>query len=622
MAEVRTSRPMGGHGMGGRRGGPPGSQPVEHAKDFKGGLKRLISYLASHRAAIIFVFIMAACSSIFGVLAPKVLSKAMNILYDGFVDLTAGQKPNIDFNAILQVLIVLGILYFLNASFSYLQSYIMAGISQKVIYRMRKEVDEKLTRLPISYFDKNSRGDILSRMSNDIDNIGNTLQQSAVQVITSAVTLVGVLVMMLSISPLLSLVVILSIPLTMVVTMGVAKKSQGYFSKQWANLGTLNGHIEEMFTGTTIVKAYGYEDKAIERFCRENEQLYENSKKAQFISGIIMPLTNAVNNLAYVIICIVGGLGVIKGTTSFGDVTAFIQYQRQFSQPITQMANLMNVLQSAIASAERVFEMLDEKEEEETSDNYVKPESIQGEVVFEHVSFGYTPDKVLIKDMNIHVQPGQMVAIVGPTGAGKTTLVNLLMRFYEINSGSIKVDGIDIRDIERDDLRDIFGMVLQDTWLFSGSILDNIAYGSPVRDRAKVREAAQAARVHHFIKTLPQGYDTILNEEGTNVSQGQKQLLTIARAMISNPNILILDEATSSVDTRTEVLIQKAMEQLLKGRTSFVIAHRLSTIRNADLILVMKDGDIIEQGTHEQLMSQQSFYADLYNSQFEQKQVV
>ncbi len=618
MAEERTSRPMPPRGMR-HRGGPPGSRPVEKAKDFKGGLKRLVSYLASHKVAITFVFFMAVCSSLFGVLTPKVLARAMDILYDGFIEMTNGQKPVIDFDAILKILIVLGILYVLNALFHYLQSYIMAGVSQKVIYRMRKEVDEKLTRLPISYFDKNARGDILSRMSNDIDNVGNTLQQSAVQVITSGVTLVGVLIMMLYISPLLTLIVLLSIPLTMFVTMGVAKKSQRYFSKQWTNLGTLNGHIEQIFTGASVVKAYGYEDKAIETFIKENEELYENSRKAQFISGIIMPLTNAINNLAYVIICIVGGMGVIHQTISFGDVTAFIQYQRQFSQPITQLANLMNVLQSAIASAERVFEMLDEPEEVETSENYVKPENVRGEVVFEHVSFGYTPDKTLIKDMNIHVQPGQMVAIVGPTGAGKTTLVNLLMRFYEINSGSIKVDGVDIRDIRRENLRNVFGMVLQDTWLFSGSILDNIAYGSPKRDRAKVREAAQAARVHHFIKTLSNGYDTILNEEGTNVSQGQKQLLTIARAMISEPDILILDEATSSVDTRTEVLIQKAMEQLLKGRTSFVIAHRLSTIRNADLILVMKDGDIIEQGTHEELMSTKTFYSDLYNSQFEQR---
>ncbi len=619
MAEQQTnSRPqqnMRGV-MGLRRGGPPGSRPVEKAKDFKGSLKRLLKYLGVHKLSIFIVFVMAILSSLFGVLTPKVLSRAMNILYDGFSEIIAGKAPVIDFDTILKILILLGILYFLNAGFNYLQGYIMAGVSQKIIYRMRREVDEKLTKLPISYFDKNARGDILSRITNDIDNIGTTLQQSAVQVITSIVTITGVLVMMLYISPLLALVVLLSIPLTMIVTMGIAKRSQKYFTKQWSNLGDLNGHIEEMFTGASVVKAYGYEEKAIERFCEQNEALYENSRKAQFISGVIMPLTGTINNLAYVAICIVGGLGVINGTITFGDVTAFIQYQKQFSQPITQMANLMNVLQSAIASSERVFELLDEQEEEQSEELLPKPEHVRGEVDFEHVSFGYTEDKILIRDMNIHVEPGQLVAIVGPTGAGKTTLVNLLMRFYEIGSGSIKVDGIDIRKLDRNDLRDIFGMVLQDTWLFSGTIADNIAYGSPVKDQAKVREAAQSAHIHRFIKTLSDGYGTILNEEGTNVSQGQKQLLTIARAMISRPDILILDEATSSVDTRTELQIQQAMEKLLKGHTSFVIAHRLSTIRNADLILVMKDGDIIEQGTHESLMAGPTFYAELYNSQF------
>ncbi|MBO4902759.1 MAG: ABC transporter ATP-binding protein [Lachnospiraceae bacterium] len=601
-----------------RRGGPPGSRPVEKAKDFKGSLKRLLTYLGAHRFLILIVFVMAILSSLFGVLSPKVLARAMNILYDGFVTIIGGTRPEIDFAAIAKILGLLAVLYLLNAAFSYLQSYIMAGISQNVIYRMRREVDEKLTKLPISYFDQNARGDILSRITNDIDNIGNTLQQAAVQVITSSVTVVGVLVMMIYISPLLALIVVLSIPLTMLITMGIAKKSQKYFTKQWNDLGNLNGHIEEMFTGASVVKAYGYEDEAIRKFCEQNDALYENSRKAQFISGVIMPLTGTVNNLSYVLICIVGGMGVINGTISFGDVTAFIQYQKQFSQPITQMANLMNVLQSAVASAERVFELLDEQEEEERAELVEKPQAVRGEVVFDHVSFGYSPEKTLIKDMNIHVQPGQLVAIVGPTGAGKTTLVNLLMRFYEIGSGSIRVDGIDIRDLKREDLRDIFGMVLQDTWLFSGTISDNIAYGSPVKDQAKVREAAQSAHIHRFIKTLSEGYDTILNEEGTNISQGQKQLLTIARAMISQPDILILDEATSSVDTRTELMIQKAMEKLLKGRTSFVIAHRLSTIRNADLILVMRDGDIIEQGTHEELMGKPTFYAQLYNSQFAQ----
>ncbi len=610
---MRHSRRMGGNGG---PGGPLGMVPGEKAKDFKGSFKRLMSYIGAHKGVIIFVFLMAITSSLFGILTPKVLSGAMNILYDGFVGATDGQGILIDFEKIRKILVILAILYILNAAFSYVQQYLMAGVGQKVIFCMRKEVDEKLTRLPIQYFDNNTRGDILSRMSNDIDNVGNSLQQASVQIISSIITIVGVFFMMLSISPVMTLLVLLTLPLIILVTLFVAKRSQKYFSKQWETLGNLNGHIEEIFTGATVVKAYGYEEKAIEKFKEENVQLYEQSRKAQFVSGIIMPLMNAIGNLSYVLICIVGGMKVINGSISFGDVTAFIQYQKQFSQPITQTANMMNVFQSALASAERVFAILDEQEEQETSENYQKLADVKGKIVFEHVKFGYQEGDALIKDMNIHVKPGQLVAIVGPTGAGKTTLVNLLMRFYEINAGKISVDGVDIRDIRRNDLRDIFGMVLQDTWLFSGTIYENIAYGSPQVLENEVIGAARAAHVHRFIKTLSHGYDTILNEEGTNVSQGQKQLLTIARAMISDPSILILDEATSSVDTRTEILIQRAMEKLLEGRTSFVIAHRLSTIRGADLILVMKDGDIIEQGTHEELMRQGQFYAELYNSQF------
>lgn len=610
---MRHGRRMGGAGG---PGGPPGMVPGEKAKDFKGSFKRLMRYIGAHKRVIIVVFLMAVTSSLFGILTPKVLSGAMNILYDGFVGATDGKGIIIDFARIKKILVILSVLYTLNAVFSYFQQYLMAGVGQKVIFCMRKEVDEKLTRLPIQYFDNNARGDILSRMSNDIDNVGNSLQQASVQIISAIITIIGVFFMMLSISPAMTLLVLLTLPLIMLVTMFVAKRSQKYFSKQWETLGDLNGHIEEMFTGATVVKAYGYEEKAIEQFKEENAKLYEQSRKAQFISGIIMPLMNAIGNLSYVLICIVGGMKVINGSISFGDVTAFIQYQKQFSQPITQTANMMNVFQSALASAERVFAILDEEEEQETSENYQKLVDVKGEIVFEHVKFGYQEGDVLIRDMNIHVKPGQLVAIVGPTGAGKTTLVNLLLRFYEINAGKISVDGVDIRDIRRNDLRDIFGMVLQDTWLFSGTIYDNIAYGSPQVLENEVVGAARAAHVHRFIKTLSYGYDTILNEEGTNVSQGQKQLLTIARAMISNPSILILDEATSSVDTRTEVLIQRAMEKLLEGRTSFVIAHRLSTIKGADLILVMKDGDIVEQGTHEELMHQGQFYAELYNSQF------
>lgn len=611
-------RPRGRGPMGGGHMGPMGGgMSAEKAKNFKGSFIRLAGCMSEYKWVLAVVGTAAILSTVFNILGPKILAKAMNILFEGFIAMMR-QVPGagVDFNKIGEILLLLGALYLTASLFAYIQHYLMSGITQKTVYKMRKEVDEKLTRLPLKYFDANSKGDILSRMSNDIDNISNTLQQAAVQVITSAATIIGVLAMMISISPMLTFISLLILPLIMVITIVIAKKSQKYFTEQWDTTGELNGHIEEMFSGHSIVKAFGHEQKAVDKFVEQNEKLYNVSWKAQFISGVIMPLMNSVNNLGYVLICVIGGTKVVNGTMTFGDVTAFVQYQKQFSQPVAQTANIFNVLQSAVASAERVFELLDEQEEVVYPMAVSRPDEIKGNIIFDHVKFGYSEDKILIEDMNVQVKPGQMVAIVGPTGAGKTTLVNLLMRFYEINSGRITVDGIDIRDMSREDLRSIFGMVLQDTWLFSGTIRDNIAYGKESADESEIKNAAKAAHVHRFIKTLSHGYDTVLNEEGTNVSQGQKQLLTIARAMLADPAILILDEATSSVDTRTEALIQKAMKNLLAGRTSFVIAHRLSTIRDADLILVMKDGDIIEQGTHESLLAADGFYTELYNSQF------
>jgi ATP-binding cassette subfamily B protein len=503
----------------------------------------------------------------------------------------------------------------------------MAGISQKTVYKLRQDVDKKLTRLPLKFFDQTPRGDILSRITNDMDNIAMTLQQSLTQLITSLTTILGILIMMLTISPLLTLISVITLPIAMGLTMLIAKFSQKNFSEQWASTGRLNGQIEEMYTGHNIVKLYNHQEDAKEDFRKENEKLYKSSFRAQFISGIVMPAMNFINNCNYVIICVLGGIRIINGTMSLGDVTAFISYSKQFTMPIAQTASILNTMQSTIASAERVFELLDEQEEIPDSRDAVPLLKSTGHIRFNNVSFRYSPDVELIEDMNLEVQPGQMVAIVGPTGAGKTTLVNLLMRFYEIGSGSIEVDGVDIRNMTRENLRSCFGMVLQDTWLFNGSIRDNIAYGATSKrtgsteDNAIVSSedilaASRAAYVHHFVKTLPEGYDTILSDEAPTISQGQKQLLTIARAFLADPSILILDEATSSVDTRTEILIQKAMAKLMKGRTSFVIAHRLSTIRDADIILVMKHGRIVEQGTHTSLLEANGFYADLYNSQF------
>jgi len=604
-------------------GGPMGSlgKPVEKAKDFKGTLFRLLRYLRPQRTKFMIVFAFAILSTIFSIIGPKIMGKAVTKIGEGFVGKMMALKlhqpvPGMDYTYIGQIVLILIGLYLISAAFSYLQGYIMAGVAQKTVYNMRKEVDEKLSLLPLKFFDSRTHGEILSRVTNDFDNISTTLQQSLTQLITSIVTIIGVIVMMLSISPLLTLIVILTLPLYIVVTMNIAKRSQKHFAAQQKSLGELNGHVEEMYTGHKIVKAFGREDESIATFNAINDKLYAAGYKAQFISGIIMPLMRFVGNIGYVIVVVVGAIFATMGTITIGDILAFIQYSRQFTMPIVQTANIANIVQSTIASAERVFELLDEVEEEP---DHVDAQVIafpKGNVRFENVDFSYKDDETLIKAMNIDVQQGQTIAIVGPTGAGKTTLVNLLMRFYEINAGKITVDGVDIRDIKRGALRSMFGMVLQDTWLFKGTIMENIAYGREGATDEEVMEAAKAAHAHHFIKTLPDGYNTILNEEVSNISQGQKQLLTIARAILADPAILILDEATSSVDSRTEVYIQRAMTHLMQGRTNFVIAHRLSTIREAKSILVMNKGSIIEVGNHNELLAQDGFYADLYNSQF------
>lgn len=632
MSENNRNNKSGGMGRPG--GGPMGSfaGPKVKAKDFKGTLKRLLDYLKPQRINFILVFVFAIMSTIFGIVGPKISGKAITRLVEGIVGkytamgqnaalLKAGKAadipiPNIDFPYIERILLILLGLYLISTLFGFFQQYIMAGVAQKTVYNMRKEVEDKLSRLPLKFFDGRTHGEILSRVTNDIDNISTTLQQSLTQLITSIVTIIGVIVMMLTISPLMTLVVILTLPLYIGITALVAKYSQKYFAAQQKEIGALNGHVEEMYTGHKIVKAFGHESDSIQEFKNINDRLYKAGWKAQFISGIIMPLMRFVSNIGYVIVCVVGGYLATQGKISIGDIQAFIQYSNQFTQPIVQTANIANIIQSTVASAERVFELLDEVEELPDAQSAKIIEFPKGEVKFENVDFSYKADEPLIKNMNIDVKQGHTIAIVGPTGAGKTTLVNLLMRFYEIGKGSITIDGVDIRDIKRGELHNMFGMVLQDTWLFNGTIMDNIAYGKKGATEEEVIEAAKAAHAHHFIKTLPDGYNTILNEEASNISQGQKQLLTIARAILANPTIMILDEATSSVDSRTEVYIQKAMTELMKNRTSFVIAHRLSTIRDAELILVMNKGSIIEMGNHNELLEKNGFYADLYNSQF------
>lgn len=643
MSEVQRGAPAQkpGSPMGGRGGGPMGSmgRPVEKAKNFKGTLKRLVGYMIPQKGRFIAVLLLAIASTVFTIAGPKLMGKATTKLGDGILAKymhiiqiqVAMQKkmpqsvinklneqpiPRIDFTYIGRIMLLLIGLYLVSALFSFIMSYIMATVSQETVYQMRTDVKDKLDRLPLKYFDARTHGEILSRVTNDMDNIATTLQQSLTQLITSVVTILGILVMMLSISFVMTLIALVTLPVCGFITSIIAKNSQKFYADQQKIMGQLNGHVEEMYTGHKIVKAFGHEDDSIKEFREINERLYNVGWKAQLMSGIIMPALNFVNNVGYVLICVIGGLLVTKKTIEIGDVQAFIQYMRQFTMPIVQTANIANVIQSTVASAERVFEVLDEAEEIPDKENAAAIKSPKGEVKFDHVKFGYKEDVTLIEDMNIDVKQGDTIAIVGPTGAGKTTLINLLMRFYEIKGGKITVDGVDIRDLKRGDLRTMFGMVLQDTWLFNGTIRDNIAYGLEGATEEQIIRAAKAAHADHFIRTLPEGYNTILNEEASNISQGQKQLLTIARAVLADPLILILDEATSNVDTRTEVLIQKAMASLMKGRTSFVIAHRLSTIRDAGLILVMKQGSIIEQGSHNELLDKEGFYADLYNSQF------
>ena len=633
MSENNKGNKAGG-GMGRPGGGPMGSfaGPVVKAKNFKGTLKRLLGYLKPQRTKFILVFIFAIISTVFTIVGPKITGWAITRLVEGLVGkFTAMGKnaallkmgktasipiPAIDFTYIGQVIFLLLGLYLVSTLFGFLQQYIMAGVAQKTVYNLRKDVEDKLSRLPLKFFDGRTHGEILSRVTNDVDNISTTLQQSLTQLITSIVTIIGVIVMMLTISPLMTLVVILTLPLYIFVTAFVAKRSQKYFAAQQKEIGALNGHVEEMYTGHKVVKVFGHEKDSIQEFRNINDRLYNSGWKAQFISGIIMPMMRFVSNIGYVIVCVVGGYLATQGRISIGDIQAFIQYSSQFTMPIVQTANIANIIQSTVASAERIFELLDETEEIPEAADAKSIEVPKGEVKFENVDFSYNPEEPLIKNMNIDVKQGHTIAIVGPTGAGKTTLVNLLMRFYEIGSGKITVDGVDIRDIKRGELRNMFGMVLQDTWLFNGTIMENIAYGKEGATEEQVMQAARAAHAHHFIKTLPEGYNTILNEEASNISQGQKQLLTIARAILANPAIMILDEATSSVDSRTEVYIQRAMTELMQNRTSFVIAHRLSTIRDAELILVMNKGSIIEMGTHNELLDKKGFYADLYNSQF------
>ncbi|PWX59284.1 multidrug ABC transporter ATP-binding protein [Clostridium perfringens] len=607
-------------GMGGpmgRMGGGP--RAVEKAKDFKGTMKKLGVYLKPYSLSIAIVILFAIGSAAFSIVGPKILGKATTKIFEGLVQkITGVPDASIDFGYIGNIAMILVALYLVSPLFGIIQSFIMSGVAQKVSYNLRKQISEKMDTLPLNYFDTRTNGEVLSRITNDVDTVNQTLNQSLSQIITSVVTLIGVLIMMFSISWIMTLATFIILPVSMVLISLVVKKSQKYFKSQQEYLGHLNGQVEEVYGGHNIMKAFNREEASTKDFDELNNTLYKSAWKSQFLSGMMMPIMSFVGNLGYVLVSILGGWLTIKSVITVGDIQAFIQYVRSFNQPISQMAQVANIMQSTAAAAERVFEFLDEEDEVKDPVNSVDPSEIRGEVEFEDVHFGYNEDKIIINDFSVDVKPGQKVAIVGPTGAGKTTIVKLLMRFYDINSGSIKIDGHDIRDFKRADLRNLFGMVLQDTWLFNGTIMENLRYGRLDATDAEVKEAAKAAHVDHFVKTLPDGYNMVLNEEASNISQGQKQLLTIARAFLKDPKLLILDEATSSVDTRTELLIQKAMEKLMEGRTSFIIAHRLSTIRDADLILVMKDGDIVEQGNHEELLEKGGFYSSLYNSQFEQ----
>lgn len=600
---------MGGSG----RGMMPGEKP----KDFKNSIEKLVRYLGRYWYAIVAVMIFAAVSTVFSVAGPKVMARATNALVEGLGKKIAG-TGSIDFTYIAKVLLFTLGLYICSAVFSFIQGMIMTGITQKTCYRMRKEISEKINRMPMKYFESRTYGEVLSRITNDVDTLGQSLNQSVTQIITSVATLVGTLVMMISISGIMTLISLVILPVSAILISFIIKHSQKYFRQQQEYLGHINGQVEEVYGGHLVVQAYNKQESTIKKFEDTNQILFQSAWKSQFLSGLMQPIMQFVGNLGYVGVAISGGLLAIRGTIGVGEIQAFIQYVRNFTQPIQQIAQVANMLQSMSAASERVFEFLDEEEEELMVEHAVHLDHVDGYVDFSHVSFGYNPGQIIIRDFSAHVTPGQKIAIVGPTGAGKTTMVKLLMRFYDVTGGAIQVDGHDIRDFNRQELRDAFGMVLQDTWLFKGSIMENIRYGRLDATDEEVIEAAKAAHAHHFIQTLPGGYQMELNEDASNVSQGQKQLLTIARAILADNPVLILDEATSSVDTRTEVRIQKALDNLMRGRTSFIIAHRLSTIRNADLILVMKDGDIIEQGTHEQLLAQKGFYADLYNSQFEE----
>lgn len=597
------------------------------AKDFKGSFKKLAAYLAPFKISIFAVVFLAIISTVFTIFGPKILAKATDELSNGMMSIITGGSGGIDFGYIGKIMIALLVLYLVSALFSYLQGHMMAGVSTKVSYNLRNAIIQKINRMPLDYFHRTSQGDVLSRITNDVDTLSQSLTTSITQLITSITTIIGVLIMMLTISWKLTLVALCILPVSLILVIAVVKRSQKYFKGQQKYLGTVNGHVEEMYGGHLVMKAFNGEKKSIEAFDEENEKLYQSAWKSQFLSGLMMPIMSFIGNLGYVVICILGASMAAKGTMTIGGIQAFIQYVRSFTQPVTQLATISNQLQMTVAAAERVFEFLDETEEPVSKaimrinhtdePDTVSSVHINGDVRFENVKFGYDPDHMIIKDFSAHVKAGQKIAIVGPTGAGKTTIVKLLMRFYDINDGAIYVDGYDIADFKREDLRTQFGMVLQDTWLFNGTIMDNIRYGKLDATDEEVIKAAKAAQVDHFIRTLPDAYQMELNEESTNVSQGQKQLLTIARAILSDSKILILDEATSSVDTRTEILIQKAMDNLMQGRTSFIIAHRLSTIKNADLILCMKDGDIVEQGKHDELIEKGGFYANLYNSQFE-----
>ena len=602
--------------MAARRHGPPGVV-TEKPKNFKKSMGKLIKYIARYKLGIFFVFFFAVGSTVFAIVGPKVLAKATDALFEGLTKKIQG-VGGIDFEKIGTILVILLGLYVVSAAMQLLQGLIMANVSQNVSYRLRKDIAAKINRLPMNYFDRKTNGEVLSRVTNDVDTLGMSLNQSVTQLITSVTTIIGVLIMMLTISPVLTLVAIAILPVSGIIMGFVMKHSQKYFKQQQEYLGHVNGQVEEIYGGHMVVKAFNREQASVEEFDKANEVLYKSAWRSQFFSGMMMPVMMFVGNLGYVAVAVLGAVKAMNGTMSVGDIQAFIQYVKNFTQPISQMAQVSSMVQSAAAAAERVFEFLEEEEEQQKAENHapVAIGDVDANVTFDHVKFGYDPEKIIIHDFSAQVKNGQKIAIVGPTGAGKTTLVKLLMRFYDLNGGSIKIDGYDINSFDRSELREAFGMVLQDTWLFNGTIMENIRYGRLDATDEEVIAAAKAAHVHRFIETLPGGYNMVLNEEASNVSQGQKQLLTIARAILANNKILILDEATSSVDTRTEIRIQKAMDNLMKGRTSFIIAHRLSTIRDADVILVMRDGDIVEQGSHEELLARDGFYARLYNSQF------